>query len=99
MINAREARSLSNSTLRDVAVKGIEAFHADLDNILRKNASEGMVSASLVIPSPLAEDTGLLQGLLNTLKRSGYKAKLTFKTGTLAKGVYMEPRTVLTLFW
>jgi hypothetical protein len=99
MLNAKEARALSNSTLRDVAVKSIESFRADLGSALQKAASEGMVSASLVIPYPLSEDTTTLQGLILSLKRAGYKAKLSFKTGTLAKGVYMEPRTVLTLFW
>lgn len=99
MLNAKEARALSNGTLRDVAVKSIEAFQVSLDAALRKSASEGMVSASLVIPSPLAEDTATLQGVITGLKRAGYRAKLSFKTGTLAKGVYMEPRTVLTLFW
>jgi hypothetical protein len=97
MLNAKDARTLSNSILKDREARNVVSLRTTLEGALAKATEAGLVSASVVVPP--STDPHTLAGVVHSLKKAGYKVKTTLYEGTLAPGLYKQARTVLTLFW
>lgn len=97
MIDAKSARSLSTPNLKAEQASLVSTLRASLGPAVITAANYGRVSVS--VPVPPGMDPHTLQGVAHSLKKAGYRVKVCIEEGTLAPGLYKEPKTILTLFW